>query len=152
METPSTRSTFQTKSDTSLKIFEKTSKMTSKWPQNGSKMEPKVVPKRSRGPSGQRSINWAWFFRFLVAPELQNGGQKSQKNLKNLIQEHFSTPSKNHDFQDTFFAVFSMFWKPQNLGNQAKTLYCMQKSWVGTFWYKSTLFQNNYQKIASQCT
>ena len=145
MEAPSTRSTFQTKSDTLLKIFENPWKISSKWPQNGSKMEPKVAPKRSRGPSGQRSINWAWFFRFLVAPELQNGGQKSQKNLKNLIQEHFSTPSKNHDFQDTFFAVSSRFGKPQNRGNRAKTLYCMQKTWLGVFGEK-TVFSRNLTK------
>jgi len=82
----------------------------------------------------------------LVAPELQNGGQKSQKNLKNLIQDHFSTPLKNNEFQDTFFAVFSMFWKPPNLENQAKTLYCMQKTWLGVFRKKNCIFQKLDQK------
>ena len=45
-----------------------------------------------------------------------------------------------------------MFWKPQNLGNRAKTLYCMQKTWLGVFGRKNCNFKKLDQKRTTQET
>ena len=87
-----------------------------------SKIEPKVVPERSRRPSEKRFVNEKLILSFWVAKKLQNGAQKPQKNRKKHILEPFKNTPKNMISQELFFLVFGATQEVPDPENQAKTL------------------------------
>ena len=115
METANIRAPFDKNRTHHRKSFKKHPK----WTPNDPQMTPKWNPKSSQnGPEGSPDTE-AWtdpeFFAFWPPRSSKTETKKHSKIMKNGFRATFFTPSKNDDFQDSFFAVFQCFGSPKTL-------------------------------------